>query len=292
MAAEKETRNLIHELRDSASFSDFTEENEAAFVSDVPEDFVRPETSSPSLCPFCQASLPKDASFCPSCMQLLKEREIIPKQKAPFRRRTRCLLILLAAAVLLIVILSAAAGIFLSRKASLSLPSAEEFRLLLLGASDENDSALWSPESLHLQKTGGGYDIYEADTTLSEAPVRAAFSEDGKRLYFALSDLSEDDLRDALKLAKTAFSAVYRYAPENLEELIGNVSVYRELNVPGEELAGFLGASGIPVSEDARILVSLPIRTQKYADAPVASVYQIQSSGRTDLILLFEERGS
>lgn len=282
----KSTNELMHELEGDIPFGQVAEENSDAFLGNYASD-------TRGVCPFCGASLREGASYCVSCMRPLQERRIIPMKKRtgkPVRQ--------LWTALGIFVLLAALAAVFfttvlplLRKKSAQELPSAAEFRVLAAGASEEEWQKIWSQEAFTLQKQEGGFSVYEAVTPVSKEPLRAAFSEDGKCLLFALTDVTADDSADAMKLLKTAFSAVYRYFPENLEEILSDEAGFTVKDRPDEGLSELLQVFGIAFSGNTEIRESLPIYADRFAKIPAAHVYKTVSDGRLSLFVRFDSEG-
>ena len=267
----------MNELQSASSFSQYAGQNEEAFLQSA-------------ACPFCGAQLPKDASYCIACMRPLRERRVIPARKRNAGKPARMLTGILSA--LAVLLLAAAVYFFLIRppllpKASLDLPSAAEFRVLAAGASEEDSKMLWSQEAFTLAGSKNGFSIYETETPLSEEPLRAAFSDDGKCLYIALTGIPGNSVGEAGKLLKTVFSAVYRYVPENLEELLSADDAFTENETAGATLSALLETFEIRLSQDAEIRESLPIRTDRYPGGPAARIYKSSSDGHFSLFVCF-----
>lgn len=268
----------MDELQNASSFGQYAGQNEEAFLQSVP-------------CPFCGAPIRKDASYCISCMRPLQERRIIPARKKNAGRPVRVLRTALS--VLLVLLLALAAFFFLIRpslvpKASLDLPSPAEFRVLAAGAAEEDVKMLWSQEAFSLKGKENGFSFYETQTSLSDKPLRAAFSDDGKCLYFALTDVPGNSADEAVKLLKTVFSAVYRYVPENLEEILLEEENFALKEAPGEDFSVLLEAFGIRISGDPEIRESLPILTEQYQGGPAARIYKTATEDRTGFYVSFE----
>lgn len=292
----KATNELMDELEETDSFGQFRARNEEAFLSaDV-------------ACPFCGGALRDGASFCTHCMRTLTERRVLTEKKKKIRKPLRVFLCVSGALLAALAVFFAVRA-FNGPKAGPGLPAAEEFRALsesALNMGDEEAKGSWDPGTLRRTGQRDGLAVYEAGTALSEAPVCTAFSDDGKRLFFGLFEIPGKYAHKALKAAETAFSAVYRHVPENLEELLSGKGAFQTFDKPDEALGAFYAAAGrtFPagaegegttegpeLSADVRFEVSLPIRAEGYEAGPVARVYRIIEAETTDLIVLFETEG-
>ncbi len=267
----------MNELQNASSFGQYAGQNEEAFLQYA-------------ACPFCGAQLQKGASYCIFCMRPLHERRIISAKKRRTSRPVRMLLTMLS--VLAALLLALAAFFFLIRpsllpKASLDLPSPAEFRVLAAGASDEDSVMLWSQDAFVLKSGENGFSCYETQTSLSEEPLRAAFSDDGKCLYIALAEIPDDSAEESADLLKTVFSAVYRYVPENLSEIISEEENFLVKERPGEAFSALLRTFGLSLPGDTEIMESLPIRTDRYPGGPEAHVFRTVSGDRTGYFISF-----
>ena len=272
MSQIKETGELIHELQSSASFERYAEENEAAFTA--------------RSCPHCGAPLQEGASYCTACMTLLRERRTITLEK--FRKKNYLWILLPASALVLALLLFFGIKAFRSKKRSLTIPDQPEYQALLLGALDESTRGLWAPENLVFTGSKNGFQCYETDTALSDMPVCLSFSEDGKRLFFGLSDIPAYASSGAESIVKTAFSALYREEPENLEDILRSDVYFRAEEVRDERLNSFLQASGISLTEGASVRKSLPIRPKAYQNAPLATIWEVRLDNTLSYYVLFE----
>ena len=309
MDSSKSTNELMSELREASSFGQYAESNEGGFLSESASDssaagppaqtpsdspgetFAQALSETEGTCPYCGAELLRGASFCTSCMRSLLERRIIPAKQRRTGRPARILFEVLG--VLAFLAIAATVFFFLIRpsmiqKPSLELPSAAEFRILAAGASEGEEQKVWSQQAFALQKQEGEYAVYETLTGLSEEPLRIGFSDDGKRLFAALSEIPAEQSERAAKLMETLFSAVYRHYPENLDEILRKEAYYTVENGPDETLAPLAAMAGTTVPADAAVRESLPIRTDRYDPAPAARIWRITSGGQESIFILFE----
>ena len=272
MSQEKETTQLIRELREASSFDTYSETNEDAFTG--------------LSCPHCGAPLPGGAAYCISCMTLLRERRVITPKKTIHRKRVWIpvlALSLMAAGLLLFFILR----VFPRSKDTLSLPSPVEYQALLIGASDETARLLWHPEAMKPRGNANGFQLYETTFTLSDDPLRIGYSEDGECLLFALPSVPAYASGSAEILVKTAFSALYRQIPDNLEDILRSDSLFREEEAPDERVLAFFLAEGKDLEDGAVIQKSLPIRPGSYKASPSAFIYRIRSEGMIRYVVQF-----
>ena len=152
---------------------------------------------------------------------------------------------------------------------------------------------MWSQEAFTRTKEESGFTVYETETSLTtEAPLRVAFSEDGKCICFALQDFPADESDEALKLVKTAFSAVYRAFPDNLEQLLDDPASFSVKETPDGVLTELLGVLGAALPEGAEIHESLPIYPDLFTKTPRARVYKTFSDGRMSLFVRFDSEGT
>ena len=139
--------------------------------------------------------------------------------------------------------------------------------------------------------SSNGYQLYEIYSPVSDEPIRIALSEDGKCLWFAVTNVPSYADSNATALVITAFSAVYRHVPENLEEILASNELFTGDTKPDERLGAFLKASSFELREDAWIRKSLPIHAPNYRKAPVATIYQDWSGGKRSYFVIFESEG-
>lgn len=272
MSEIKETGKLIDELQGAASFEEYASSNKDAFTA--------------SECPHCGAPLQAGASYCTSCMTLLREREVISLKKPLLRNRGKivaAVLALLAVSVLVFFGIKA----LTAKKESVGMPSPVEYQALLVGTLDENTRLLWHPERLSPKGTSDGFQLFETDTPMSEAPVLIAFSEDGKCLWFALQDVPSYASSSAVPVLENAFSALYRRKVENLEEILSSGEYFQRIEAPNAAFSAFLSASGIEPADEAVIEKSLPIKPGSYQSAPEAAIYQVRSAGKYSYFVVF-----
>ena len=278
----KSTNELIHELEGDTPFGQFAETNERAFLRTYGAE-------TRAVCPFCGAELRSGASYCVSCMRPLQERRMIPAKKRtgkPVRQLWTALAVLAGLSVLAAVFFAAVLPA-LRKRSSPELPSAAEFRVLAAGASEERQE-IWTREAFSLQGQEKGYSVYETMTPAAEEPLRIAFSRDGKSLLFALADVTADESEEAMKLVETTFSAVYRYFPENLEEILDEENGFSLIETPDESFDEILTVCGIHLPEDAEVLKSYLIYADRMARTPSARVYKAGSDGRLSLFVRFD----
>ncbi len=285
MGEDKSTSELMDELKGAESFGQYAAENGKAFL--------HARSEGGSACPFCGKRLPENASYCTHCMRVLNGRRVLFEEKKKVRSLRRIFLCVSGG-------LFAAFAIFFAirhekgQKTSVFLPSPDEFRAYAYGAmkeADEEERMLWAPETLVKTKEQDGLIVYEGETSLSDTPVLTAFSHDGKRLYFAVFDIPHEYSESALKAVKTAFSAVYRRVPENLEDLLLQDGAFQKPDLPDEALDAFLAAAKTE-APFGMTEVSLPIRAEMHEGGPGARVYRINGEGTLDLIVLFESEAS
>ena len=280
MNAVKNTNELMNELREAPSFGQYAEANEEGFFA---ED---------TTCPFCGALLPRGASFCTACMRPLTERLTIPAKKRRISRRTRVLYYVLG-----VILFLAAAGVlcfFLLRpseeqKLSLEIPSVSEFRRLAAGASEEEMRQIWSQEAFTRKMQEGKFSIYETNADFLEEPLRIAFSDDGKCLFAAICGFLPEDTEKAGKLAESLFSAVYRYYPENLAEILRKDDYFTRMDGPDTALLAFTAIASVDLPSDAEIMESGRIVADRYENASGARVWGTTSRGRRSIFILFGE---
>ncbi len=275
----------MDELKGAESFGQYAAENGKAFLHARSEDG--------SVCPFCGKSLPENASFCTHCMRILTGRRVLFEEKKKVRS-LRLVFLCVLGGIFAAFVLFFAIRHERGRKAFLLLPSPDEFRAYASGAmkeADEEERMLWAPETLMKTKEQDGLIVYEGETALSDSPVLTAFSHDGKRLYFAVFDIPHEHSESALKAVKTAFSAVYRRVPENLEDLLLQDGAFQRPDLPDEALDAFFAAAGTEAPY-TMTEVSLPIRAEMYEGGPCARIYRINGEGTLGLIVLFESEAS
>lgn len=272
MALEKETSELIRELHDSASFEQYAESHQNAFTS--------------LSCPYCGAPLRRGASYCVSCMNILNERKLVTLKKMP-RKRGRKLL--LSGGILLAGILIVLGIVFLRPGSNTyTLPDPVEYQALLVGSLDENTRLLWDPSGLSPAGSSNSLQFFETTTPLSGSPVRIAFSEDRKRLYFALTGFPSYASGTAENILENAFSALFRRKTENLSEIFRSDDLFTQLSAPDDALQVYLNASLTEIPEDASIFRSLPVRPERNVQAPAATIYRIRSDGSVSYVVLFD----
>ncbi|MBE6713740.1 MAG: hypothetical protein E7575_00445 [Ruminococcaceae bacterium] len=207
-------------------------------------------------CPYCNASLEENASFCLYCM-----RELSKKKTAVVKKSRRPKAKVVIAVLLVCFIMGAAIGLIMAFTGGDEKPRSndkeegniQETTDALEKEEEEKESVICNFEDFQLRciylsgknslthlfdagsfvnthsgkdRSGDTWDIYQADTHLPGVGFSVSFCEGGEEIITAVTGISGEAVDEALKICMCAVESVYNYSYTNLYEFLSDREKY------------------------------------------------------------------
>ena len=233
-------------------------------------------------CPKCNAPLQENAQFCPHCMTVLAQKQVIENKKETIGGKKRIALICTA---LFLIASICASGIFAASYKAKHAPicSVEQFKEAApLVSERRNADASWIPEGLIDIKEFQEEKIvqYTTDTYIGNAFFSLFFYNKGEEVYAYICDIAPKDIDSAENLLKCVAIATCNNYFKDIDDVFDNEKVYPKSNLDTPFRKGF---------------TDLLLRTDKYNEdiengAEISTRYIEMTDGEYHIIYCITER--
>ena len=147
-------------------------------------------------CPYCNADLQDEASFCLYCMRSLTKKEIIESPKSRLPKKIKIII-----CIVLAVILAITSFTFTMIQNS-KICTFSRFNECFIAANEKlNCTDLWTISELKDYYTGEDWTTYSLPLKNDDIELTIYFYKGGKEILTVIGEIPEQDLEDTKKMA-------------------------------------------------------------------------------------------
>ncbi len=216
-------------------------------------------TEQKNICPYCNAPLQENASFCLHCMRSLDEKISVEKVKVKSKRKYVFIAICLSVLLLVAIVL----GFALSEKSNQEDMSIDKFVQTANTITDRlGYSKLLYPTEISRigENPNTGYVTYSVKTNLTGATAYLFVYDDGEKV-FSICDVSEEELDDAKKICLCVADTVYESLLDEVHSFIFDDKQYPPYTPDTPYVDGFVKLLGRKDKYDSDIANSVKMKT-------------------------------